>query len=126
MATTAHLGGTLFTAFVPRLAAESCLLLGCGEMELSERFSLDQVIFDQPDLLGFCADYPETSVPPPESSPTSYLDRAICRVALLRAREFLAKGYSKDEAVRLSCTGSWSQWRVFVREQLEAIDHRSV
>lgn len=54
----------------------------------------------------------------PESWPTSYLDKAIVRVALSRARELIAQGHSADEAAKLACPGSWSQWRNLVRAQL--------
>ena len=57
--------------------------------------------------------------PPFESWPTSYLDKAIVRVALLRARGLIAQGCSADEAARTACPGSWSEWRIVVRAHLE-------
>jgi hypothetical protein len=60
----------------------------------------------------------------PNSEPISYLDRASVRVAVLRARNLIAQGRSLDEAVRLACPGSWSQWRVLVHAQLQ--DHEAI
>jgi hypothetical protein len=54
-----------------------------------------------------------------ENELTSYLDNAILRVAVLRARKLIAQGLSTDEAVRLACRGSWSQWRLLVQARLE-------
>ena len=53
-----------------------------------------------------------------ERFPTSYIDKAVVRVALARARELMAQGHSADEAARLACPGAWSEWRDFVRSQL--------
>lgn len=55
-----------------------------------------------------------------ENEPTSYLDNAIVRVAVLRARKSIAQGLSIDEAVRLACRDSWSQWRLLVQARLES------
>lgn len=63
--------------------------------------------------------------PPSESWPISYLDKAIVRVAVLRARELMEQGYSAHEAVSAACPGSWSEWRVVVRAHLESIDATS-
>jgi hypothetical protein len=60
-----------------------------------------------------------------ESCPTSYLDKAIVRVAMLRARELIEQGCSADEAVSSACPGSWSEWRVVVRAHLESVDATS-
>ena len=60
-----------------------------------------------------------------ESWPTSYLDKAIVRVAVLRARELIAKGCSEDEAVRIACPGSWAEWRAVVHAHLESVDAAS-
>jgi hypothetical protein len=59
-----------------------------------------------------------------EPSPTSYLDRVIVRVAVLRARELIAQGRSREEAVRLSCPGSWSLWSGVVRARVERTEQR--
>ena len=52
------------------------------------------------------------------SMPTYYLDSAIVRVAVLRARELIAQGRSTDEAVRIACAGPWATWRNLVLEQV--------
>ena len=58
--------------------------------------------------------------PPSESWPISYLDKAIVRVAVLRARELIEQGYSTDVVISTACPGSWSELRVVARAHLEA------
>lgn len=56
--------------------------------------------------------------PLPIGEPASYLDRAIVRVALLRACKLIEQGRSTEEAVRLACPGPWSPLRFVVHTQL--------
>jgi hypothetical protein len=84
------------------------------------QLSEDWVAVNQCDMFGSRPGFRERRVQPlPESSPTSYLDKAIVRVGVLRARELVMQGYSADEACRIACPGSWSQWRAVVRQHLE-------
>ena len=46
--------------------------------------------------------------------PTTWLDKAIARLALGRARELVAAGLSPEEAARLACRGAGAQWRQWV------------
>lgn len=80
----------------------------------------DWVAVNQRGVFASRPDFREEQVEPlPGSRPTSYLDKAVVRVAVLRARELVTQGYSADEASRAACPGAWSQWRDVVRELLE-------
>ena len=50
--------------------------------------------------------------------PENYLDRAITRVALARARKLMATGVLAEEAARHACPGSWSEFQPYVRVRL--------
>jgi hypothetical protein len=89
-------------------------------MSLLDQFSPDPNAINRRGVVVSRPDFRESPVSPlPEALPTSYLDKAVVRVAVLRARELFAQGYSADEAARLACPGSWSQWRSVVRMHLE-------
>ena len=50
--------------------------------------------------------------------PGTYLDKAIVRLALARARELMAQGHSAEDAATLACTGAWHEWRAYVLARL--------
>jgi hypothetical protein len=60
----------------------------------------------------------------PSNEPDYYLDRVIVRIALDRARKLVTEGLQHEEAVRLACPGSWSEWRPHVQARLR--DHQHV
>jgi hypothetical protein len=92
-------------------------------MSLLDQFSPDPNAINRGGVVLSRPDFRESPVSPlPETLPTSYLDKAIVRVAVLRARELIAQGYTADEAARHACRGSWSQWCHVVRAYLERAD----
>jgi hypothetical protein len=87
------------------------------------QLSEDWIAVNQCSVFGSRPDFGERWVQPlPESWPTSYLDKAIVRIAVLRARELVAQGYSADEASRIACPGAWSLWRNAVQEHLKRVE----
>lgn len=50
--------------------------------------------------------------------PENYLDRAITRLALERARKLMAAGFIAEEAARHACPGSWSEFLPYVHVRL--------
>jgi hypothetical protein len=46
--------------------------------------------------------------------PVTYLDCAIVRLALTKARKAVAEGLSPNDAAAAACTGAWSEWREYV------------
>lgn len=90
-------------------------------IKLPDQFSLDGLAVNQVGVLA-CRRLNDEQGPlqmSPQTLPTSYLDKAVFRVALSPARELVVQGRSADEAARLACPGSWSQWSGAVRAQLD-------
>lgn len=50
--------------------------------------------------------------------PTSYLDKAVARLAITEARKLIAQGHSPDQAATITCQGTRLEWRAYVLVQL--------